>query len=59
MDEVEFKNHAEKEFWENVYLACIGAGDALLNAMQVADESVAARRVRMAGLIKPPGVKAA
>lgn len=56
MDELIFKNHVEKEFWEKVYLVFLGqaTGDPVI----AADAAVTARRVRMAGLIKS-GVKAA
>lgn len=54
---MEFKNHAEKEFWEKVYLKELevsGFRDATVHA----DSAVAARRARMAELVRP-GVKAA
>lgn len=56
MDETEFKSHAEKEFWEKVYIERSMFGAAL--ATEAADAAVALRRARMGGLSKP-GVKAA
>lgn len=59
MDEVIFKNHAEKEFWEKVFLSLISDGHSETSAATAADTSVLLRRIRMTGLVKPPGVKAA
>lgn len=57
MDEEKFKTHAEKEFWERVYLIAI-VNATHVTSVENADEAVASRRSRMTGLIKP-GVRAA
>jgi hypothetical protein len=56
-NEAKFKTHAEKEFWEKVYIATI-ENSSQLTASVEADAAIEARRLRMEGLIKP-GVKAA
>lgn len=57
MDEFKFKNHAEKKFWEKVYLVS-AVNTSHIRSLESADAAVASRRIRMQGLIKP-GVKAA
>lgn len=51
MNEEQFKTHAEKEFWEKVYLAATESGDGPSVAKTSADDAVAARRHRMGGLM--------
>lgn len=55
---VEFKNHAEKEFWEKVLVSAIGSRKSYGAASATADLALTERRARMVGLVKP-GVKAA
>lgn len=56
VDEEQFKSHAEKEFWEQIYIATIRSGIGM--GMQFADTAVQDRRARMSKLTKT-GVKAA
>lgn len=56
---MEFNSHAEKEFWEKVYIAAISGGAvSRYDAEDFADEATSARRLRMVKLVKP-GIKAA
>lgn len=47
MDEIEFKNHAEKELWEKLVLAEITSGSSPTMAAANSDAVIAARRTRM------------
>lgn len=52
-----FLSHAEKEFWEKVYITFLG-NHSTEDPAVAADYAVEVRRVRLQGLLKP-GVKAA